>query len=67
MKMKTSGFNCSFSVLTLTQKPDMFMMNMQVFNVVPHAVQKIPDDWSGEKPVSVVWCAVFNVKGITSA
>ena len=38
----------------------MFMMNMQVYDIVPHSIES---DSSG-RPLSVVWCAVFNLKGM---
>ncbi len=64
--MNTSGFECRFSVLTVPNNPEMFMMNMQVYDVVPHRIRDKETSGSGDRPVSVVWCAVFNVKGMRS-
>jgi hypothetical protein len=59
-KMNSSKYDCKFSVLAVPRKRDMFIMNMQVFDVVPH---KIDSEEPG-RPVSVVWAAVFNLQGI---
>ncbi len=63
--MKKYGYDCRFSVLAIPNKPDMFMMNMQVYDVVAQRVmpEKLTAD-EVSKPVSVVWCAVFNTKGL---
>lgn len=57
--MSVSNYGCRFSVLAVPKQPEMFMMNMQVYDVVPQPVGPM----SGEQPLTVVWCAVFNVKG----
>ncbi len=58
--MNGSKYECKFSVLAVPRQSEMFMMNMQVYDIVPH---RIESDASG-RPLSVVWCAVFNLKGI---
>lgn len=61
--MTPSGFDTRFSVVAIPDHPEMFMMNMQVFNVFPAPVEQsdLSDDAS---PDSMVWCAVFTLKGI---
>ncbi len=58
--MDTSGFCFKFSVVSVPRQTEMFMMNMEVYNLVPLPVAP----QAGGQPVSVVWCAVYNVKGI---
>lgn len=70
--MRVSSFGCRFSVLAAPSHPEMFMMNMQVYDVLPHPVVPSDGDYSATpgdalRPVSVVWCAVFNVKGVRHA
>lgn len=55
-----SNYGCRFSVLAVPKRTEMFMMNMQVFDIVPRSIT--PE--AGGRPVSVVWCAVFNLKGL---
>ena len=61
--MNISKYGCKFSVLAVPRQTEMFMMNMQVFDIVPH---RIESDATG-RPLSVVWCAVFNLKGMHNA
>lgn len=69
--LSTSGFGCRFSVLAVPRQQEMFMMNMQVYDILPHPVASAGGDvlasGNGMHPVSVVWCAVFNVKGMRKA
>ncbi len=57
--MNDSKYACKFSVLAVPRQSGMFMMNMQVYDIVPHSIES---DAEG-RPLSVVWCAVFNLKG----
>jgi hypothetical protein len=54
--MKTTGFDCKFSVVCLPESPNLFMMNMQVFQVHPLAPASTMD---GKDPEATVWCAVY--------
>lgn len=56
-----SKYGCRFSVLAVPKQTGMFMMNMQVYDVLP---RRIETDVADGSPVSVVWCAVFNLKGL---
>jgi len=58
--LNDSKYACKFSVLAVPRQTGMFMMNMQVYDIVPHSIES---DSSG-RPLSVVWCAVFNLKGM---
>jgi len=70
--MNVSQFKCSFSVLAAPRHPEMFMMNMQVYDVHPCPVASGGGDARStapaevSHPISVVWCAVFNTKGMRS-
>jgi len=66
--MNISKYGCKFTVLAVPRQTEMFMMNMQVFDIVPHRIepQRIESDATG-RPLSVVWCAVFNLKGMHNA
>lgn len=61
--MNGSKYECKFSVLAVPRQSEMFMMNMQVYDIVPHSIES---DSEGH-PLSVVWCAVFNLKGLHKA
>jgi len=61
--MNISNYDCKFSVLAVPRQTEMFMMNMQVYDIVPHSIES---DSAG-RPLSVVWCAVFNLKGMRNA
>ena len=61
--MNASNYTCKFSVLAIPKQSNMFMMNMRVYDIVPHAVESGDDG----RPVSVVWCAVFNLAGFHKA
>ncbi|MBT3191696.1 MAG: hypothetical protein HN341_03995 [Verrucomicrobia bacterium] len=55
--MNDTKYGCKFSVLAVPDRAEMFLMNMRVYNVVP---QTSPPT-SNTDPVSVIWCAVYNV------
>ncbi len=56
--MNETSFGCKFSVIAMPRRDDVFLMNMRVYDVVPHQIEAtIPND-----PLSVIWCAVYKVK-----
>ena len=58
--MNVSNYGCKFSVLAVPKHTEMFMMNMAVYDVVPHSIESNIEG----HPVSVVWCAVFNLASL---
>jgi hypothetical protein len=50
-------YGCRFSVLAVPERSDMFLMNMRVYDVIERPVKPT----SEVDPVSVIWCAVYNV------
>jgi hypothetical protein len=55
--MDTSRYGCKFSVLAVPERENMFLMNMRVYDIVPHRIEQE----SGSDPLSVIWCAVYNM------
>jgi len=52
-----SKYGCEFSVLTVPERSGMLLMNMRVYDVV-----EAPSKPSSDKdPMSVIWCAVYNM------
>ncbi len=55
--MKRSKYGSKFSVLAVPERSDMFLMNMRVYDLIERPVTTTAD----VDPVSVIWCAVYNV------
>ncbi len=55
--MSKSKYGCQFSVLAVPERDNMFLMNMRVYDVVPHRIEPQSDS----DPLSVIWCAVYSV------
>ncbi len=56
--MNENTFGCQFSVIAMPRRSDIFLMNMRVYDVVPHRIEaSIPNE-----PLSVIWCAVYKVR-----
>jgi len=58
-----ANYECNFSVLAVPEREDMFLMNMRVYDVVPQRIEPQSD----AEPVSVVWCAVYNVSQLENS
>ncbi len=58
--MNKTKYGCKFSVLAVPERENMFLMNMRVYDVVPHRL----DPKSGSDPLSVIWCAVYDVSAV---
>jgi hypothetical protein len=56
--MKENPFGCKFSVIAMPRRSDVFLMNMRVYDVVPHRLEAS----TSNDPLSVVWCAVYQTK-----
>jgi len=54
--MKIAPFDTCFSVVCLPENPNLFMLNMQVYEVRPD--QPLGQKVRGE-PQAIVWCAVY--------
>ncbi len=54
--MKPSAFETKFSVVCLPENTNLFMMNMQVFEI--RESERVREK-SDREPQSMVWCAVF--------
>jgi hypothetical protein len=51
------NYGCKFSVIAIPENTNMFLMNMRVYDVVPHKIEPTADN----EPVSIIWCAVYNI------
>lgn len=55
--LETSCYNTTCTVIKSLKDPDLFYMNMRVYEVVP-GVALVP---AQEEQVSNIWCAVYHV------
>ncbi len=55
--MSKTKYGCKFSVLAVPEHANMFLMNMRVYDIMPHKIEPQSDT----DPLSVIWCAVYNV------
>ncbi len=57
MPVIETTYTCQFSVHCLPDTPQLFLLNMEVYDVRPVPV---PQTNAGPQPVGTIWCAVFH-------